>query len=315
MKLVTQGTFQTNKKNRDQRQVAARVLALLVTVFGLACAFYLVPKDRDTNVGVPTVAADLPPYWAWLEAQESNATQARESGRPVYAYSVIPGGVANRAELTQALAHDAVAASHYSGFHAEAARPIRLERARQVYVSYRLGNRIYWTSKKVTLRPGELVLSDGMNLVRGRCGNRISEMPVKPTAPTEPAEPALNAPVLRRDPVETSDLPAPPPIWTENPTPFLLALAPISGSPAPGSAPFVPPFPFVPCCGGGLGSHSPTAPTVPPVEPPGPPTPPPTEPSQPPSAPPVVSAPEPRTLEMLVVGLVILLAIVKLRRD
>ena len=317
MKSVTQGSSQTNERTRDQRQVAARVLALLATVLGLTCSLGLVPKHRATDSGAAALSEGLPPYWAWLEAEESNGGQAREWDRPVYAYSVIPGGVATRAELRQALAHDSVAASHYSGFHVAAAHPIWLERARQVYVSYRLGNRTYWTSKKVTLRAGELLLSDGANLVRSRCGNRISEVPLKPTAPTEPAEPVLNAPVLRRDALETTDWPAPPPSWTENPTPFLLAMAPpVSRSPAPGSAPFVPPFPVVPCCAGGLSSQTPTPPPTPPIVPPGPAEPPPIEPSQPPGAPPpVVPASEPQTLEMLVVALASLIVIAKLRRN
>jgi len=315
MKLAIQGSFQTNKNSRDQGQVGSRVLALLVTVFVLACGLCLPPKRGLTSSAVPAATEDLPPYWSWLEAEQANRTQIRTSDRPVYAYSVIPGGVSTREELKQALAHDAVAAAHYSGFHAEAARPIRLEGVRQVYVSYRLGNRIYWTTKKVTLHAGETVLTDGSNFVRGRCGNRISETPLGPTAPAEPTEPVMNAPIIRRDPLDTEDLPAPPPIWTENPTPFFLAMAPpITASPATGSAPFVAPLPFVPCCGGGVSAHTPAPPPAPPILPPGPPDQPPVEPSQPPGPPPpVVPAPEPGVWAMLVVGLAGVLAIAKLR--
>jgi hypothetical protein len=317
MKWVTQGSFRTNKNNRDKRQVVVPVLELLAgllsTFIVLAGASFLPGRDHPTDAGVPAVAADLPPYWGWLEGDASNTSQSREAGRVVYAYSVIPGGVKNSKELQLALAHDAVAASHYSGFHAELARPLRLHRVRRVYVSYRIGNRIYWTSKKVTLRVGETLLSDGANLVRGGCGNRISEAPLQPSAPSEPAEPALNAPIVRRDPVETTDLPAPPPIWTENPSPFVLALAPIFGSPAQGSTPFIPPLGFAPCCGGGDRPKTPRLPPVPAV-PPGPPTsPPPTEPSQPPSPPPV-STPEPQTLVLLIVGLASAVMLVKFRR-
>ena len=153
MKLVTQGSFQTNKNNRDKQQVVIPVLGLLagllVTFIVLASTSNLGGKRNLTDSGVPEVTSDLPPYWDWLEADTSNTSQSQDAERAVYAYSVIPGGVKNSKELTLALAHDAVAASHYSGFHAELARPIRLDRTRRVYVSYRLGKPITWDAKEL----------------------------------------------------------------------------------------------------------------------------------------------------------------------
>ena len=319
MKSETQGSFATNGTIRGQRQAVILVLGLLVAVLILAGAVYFVPKGDVANTSVRAIAAELPPYWAWLEGIDAEPAELRDSGRPVYAYSVIPGGVMNGKELELALAHDPVAASHYSGFRPKLARPVRLDRTRQVYVSYRLGSRIYWTSKKVTLRVGETLLTDGTHLVRGRCGNRISEGPLRPVAPAEPSEPALNAPAVPRDPVELTNLPAPPPVWMENPRPFLSVMAPISTSPESGTVPLLPPFPFVPCCGGGVSPHVPATPPVPPRVPPAlPSVPPPTEPWQPPTPPgpppPPVATPEPHSLELLVVGLAILLVLVRLRR-
>ncbi len=51
-----------------------------------------------------------------------------------------------------------------------------------VYVSYRIGNKVFWTKHKLALRKGEAMLSDGTNMARTRCGNRISVLPVRPNA-------------------------------------------------------------------------------------------------------------------------------------
>jgi hypothetical protein len=318
MAFVTQGSFRTKKNSRDQRPAAALVWGLLATVLILVCVFLFTPKHDLTNSGGAISGVELPPYWGWLEAGSASTPQMEEAVRPVYTYSVIPGGVRNRKELKLVLARDPVAASHYKGFDGQAARPVRLDRARQVYVSYRLGNHIYWTSKKVTLPAGETLLSDGTHLVRTRCGNRISEVPAVPTADGEPSEPVLSAPVFPRATAETAGFPAPPPIWTEKPTTFMLAMGPTSSPPA-GDGPFLSPLPFFPCCGGGS-THTPTPaappspiPTPPPIIPPpgqGPsPNPPP-----PPVLPPVPT-PEPNSTELLLLGIAGALLLLKFRRS
>ena len=94
--------------------------------------------------------------------------------RLVYPYSVIPGGVQSAAELQSALERDPVAAKHYQGFKVDSATLVRMPIEKLAYVSYRIGNQIYWTSRKVRLARDERVLTDGSHLIRSRCGNRIS---------------------------------------------------------------------------------------------------------------------------------------------
>ena len=50
-----------------------------------------------------------------------------------------------------------------------------------VFVSYRLQNAIYWTSRRIHLPEGEPVLVDGKNMIRARCGNRIAFEPPRRT--------------------------------------------------------------------------------------------------------------------------------------
>jgi PEP-CTERM motif len=102
---------------------------------------------------------------------------SRPAARAVYPYSVVPGGVKDAKELKWFAEHDPVVAAHYAGFDYDHARLVRLELAKTVYVSYRIGNRVYWTRHRIKLRKGETVLTDGKMTARTRCANRVEELP------------------------------------------------------------------------------------------------------------------------------------------
>ena len=74
-------------------------------------------------------------------------------------------------------------------------RQVKLKKDLSGYVSYRWGETIYWTSMEVTLRVGEIVFTDGVRLVRGRCLNDYSPIPMLPIRPDEPSEQVLDTPV------------------------------------------------------------------------------------------------------------------------
>jgi hypothetical protein len=109
--------------------------------------------------------------------------------RPVYPYSVVPGGVRDAKELKWVAEHDPVVAAHYAGFDYERAQVVRLALARTVYVSYRIGNKIYWTHRRLTLHKGETLITDGRMMARTRCANRVEEAPQQQAA--SPVEPPL----------------------------------------------------------------------------------------------------------------------------
>jgi hypothetical protein len=94
--------------------------------------------------------------------------------RDIYPYSVVPGGVFDSRELSDSMKHDPVARQHYEGIQPERLWPTSAHEAMQAYVSYRKGDKVYWTDHQVRIAAGELLLTDGTNLVRGRCGNRIA---------------------------------------------------------------------------------------------------------------------------------------------
>jgi hypothetical protein len=129
----------------------------------------------------------------FADGQPSNGIQPRNR-RLVYPYSVIPGGVRSGDELREIVRHDPVVAEHYSGFDFSHAHVVEVEHPKLVYVSYRRGGQIHWSSKQATLRTGEKLLTDGRITARTRCGNQVSVLPKHDTTPNEPTMAELERP-------------------------------------------------------------------------------------------------------------------------
>ena len=140
------------------------------------------------------------------------------ANRPLFPYSVIPGGVQSAGELKNAIAHDPVVAQHYAQFNLSKARRIKVTQDRLVYVSYRIGDGVFWTTRQLRIPRGETLISDGVHLARTRCGNRLSEAPMSPVSPKEPPRESLEQPPapevtnVETPPLEFVFVPPPPPI-------------------------------------------------------------------------------------------------------
>jgi hypothetical protein len=226
-----------------------------------------------------------------------------KTDRVLYPYSVIPGGVRNSAELRNAVAHDDTVAQHYADFNLANAHVVQLREARAVFVSYRMGSRIFWTKNRLKLPAGETVVTDGEHMARTRCGNRLSDAPIGPVLNTEPMPEAMEIPAdggLLAAPESLSELPLAVPPTTSIVVP----------PQAPGSIyiPIVPPLFPISRTASTPGIPSGPPPTAPPPSGPpssGPPAsgPPPSgPPPPPPPPPPPISTPEPSGLVMLAAG-------------
>ena len=106
--------------------------------------------------------------------------------RVVYPYSVIPGGVQTPDDLRQVSEHDRVVGGHYTGFDFRHARIVELDQPKLVYLSYRMGDKVFWTGKRVSLHKGEKLITDGKTTARTRCANQISETAQPAVSPAEP---------------------------------------------------------------------------------------------------------------------------------
>jgi hypothetical protein len=175
----------------NKRLAAAGVLG----VAACAAAFALAMRPSAPSApaaGVTALAAAPDPATAVQPAAEQAETKKT---RRVYPYSIVPGGVLDRRELSHAIVVDKVVAAHYAAFEASKATVKTVAAPRGVYVSYRKGDKVYWTAKKLQLAQGETVLSDGQNEIRTRCGNRISDVPRLPVEAKGPSEEELDSSV------------------------------------------------------------------------------------------------------------------------
>lgn len=118
----------------------------------------------------------------------------RQSQRKVYPYSVVAGGIYERAEVGERMRTDPVVNAHYRGIDTERLVPLQLAKPRLAYVSYRRDNRVYWTKRPVKIAAGEVVWTDGKSKIRARCGNLLAENPQLPTYWMDPEERELNRP-------------------------------------------------------------------------------------------------------------------------
>lgn len=166
-------------------------------------------------------------------------TGAAAPGRRVFPYSVVSGGVTTPAEMAAAVQQDSVVREHYSGLQPAAFRPEVLKEDRKGYVSYRIRDKVYWSRRLMTIKKGELVLTDGESLLRGRCGNRISPIALSPVAPegVEPTEAVLDSSQDSRLLAGIPPIPVSSPVggqlkfdrsFSENPSAGLLLLPPDS---------------------------------------------------------------------------------------
>jgi PEP-CTERM motif len=292
----------------DRRRLGALAVLFLETVLVSAALPYNyghAPRI-STIEHLSAVFTSDPADGDWIP-QTSELDKAE---RAYYPYSVIPGGVRDSTELRKAVANDEVVARHYADFEMGKAQVVRLSEARAVFVSYRVGNGIFWTKNRINLRAGETVVTDGSHMARTRCGNRISEAPVGPVLKNEPLPEALEVPAdgaLLADVESPNGLPlALPPASTINVPeqphssifiPIVPPFFPLGGGP---SSPGIPAGPLPP-------PNSPPPPGSPPASPPGTPPGPPSGPPPPvippPAPPPAISAPEPSALLLLTAGL------------
>jgi hypothetical protein len=290
-------------------------------------------KEVPMQVIAPAAIQDgNPSYGAEARGPEDPQTrkQTDEESRPrIYPYSVVNGGAHSVQELRSAMGRDPVVASHYSHFNLDRARVIEAKADGDFHVSYRVGEKIFWTKNRLRIAKGERLITDGANVARTRCANILCDVPQGETSPNEPAPEVFDAPL--NPPAEPVPFTPPvvlggrplslPPEFSHFTSTIILGGRPLSLPPEP--SPFTPttafergslippsePIPFTPpvVVDGGPLNPSPQPLPGPPISPPGPPpAPPPGPPILPPGPPPgpPTPVPEPTTLLLLGSGLI-----------
>jgi hypothetical protein len=232
------------RRLRTQRVlVAVFVGGLIAAACWQNAASYLSSSSRRSSKAAPDS------FWTRGNVHKNLAAMAEPTAKPaktstrvpgIYPYSVVPGGLKDASDLRFAALRDYVVRQHYEHFNFANARLLRAAEAREVYLSYRIRNTVFWTRKKVRLHPGELLLTDGKITARARCGNQISDTAKPEVSDEEPAVDVLDQPILvadappfpARSPLVASGLPsaaAPPDFFGGG---FVFPYAPI-GVPLP----------------------------------------------------------------------------------
>src|SRR5258708_25049665 len=97
---------------------------------------------------------------AFMAARSAKPTKSLPRIPGAYPYSVVPGGVKGSDDLRYAALRDYVVRRHYAHFDYNHARLVRATEARQVYLSYRILDNIFWTRRGGSLHLEELLLTD-----------------------------------------------------------------------------------------------------------------------------------------------------------
>jgi len=260
-----------------------RWLASLAFVLALACMIdWSLSQRHDAAAPLHSTASSNSDVSAPTGGIAPLAVRTERS-RKVYPYSVIPGGIQSIADLKKAIAKDPIVSAQYAAFHLANARIIRLDRKRTMHVTYRLGNKVYWTKRELILAEGETLITDGSHTALTRCGNLIAEAIETPSSPSEPTPEELSTPIP--SPYTPGEL------ESDDRFPDLQIVA----------DPYVAPGETNLDSGGGTGPGTflPSGPLGP-IPYPGGPTP-----------PPVVTVPEPGTAILLLAGLLALLLVQK----
>ena len=140
-------------RHRRRRFIRRFTLALLIVTVAGTAAWRLASELGSTPVRVeatPTAweSADPRTSLAFLAAKPHKKRWIPKS-RLLYPYSIIPGGVEDPDELRLVAENDHIVRQHFAGFNFKRARVVQLSKPRVVYLSYRLGDQVFWTKKPV----------------------------------------------------------------------------------------------------------------------------------------------------------------------
>ena len=206
------------RRKRTRRHRRNRLIRrwLFLFVLGFFAAGLSAVALRHFSPSLFHSSAQKSPDRQEAEASRERAVMAsaesfhpKTEARQIYPYSVVPGGVEDARELKWVAEHDPIVAAHYAGFDYDHARVVRLVLARTAYVSYRIGNHVYWTRRRITLHKGEKVITDGKITARARCANRVEEVPQQATSSSEPPAAKFEAPVRPADGTAVENPPVP----------------------------------------------------------------------------------------------------------
>ena len=128
VKIIRRRSRRHRRNRTIRRWLMAATIGLCAAVLSAVALQYLGPSLFRAH-------QSLPPTFEQAELSRSRAvalnqilSQAPSPDRPVYPYSVVPGGVQDAKELKWVAEHDPIVAAHYAGFDYDHSQHRRLYR-------------------------------------------------------------------------------------------------------------------------------------------------------------------------------------------
>lgn len=187
------------RRLRIQRTLASTALMALIAFlcWENASRFFPLPAVHSSQLLSDSFwkRTNLRQDLAWTPPHVSKRMKYIERIPNVYPYSIVPGGLKDGESLREVARNDRAVSRHFAHFDYSKAHLETVTEPREVYVSYRIRDTVFWTRKKIHLRVGELLLTDGKITARAKCGNQVSETPKPEISEEEPEENVLEEPV------------------------------------------------------------------------------------------------------------------------
>jgi hypothetical protein len=138
-----------------------------------------------------------------LEPHEKRVEKPQTSGKPWFGLCKVAYAATTVKEFRAQVEADPQLSLHYRDFDWENAEVILTNEDLEKNVSYKKRSMILWTQKKITIKKGEILITDGKIVVRTYCCNQIADWPRGAVEAFEPPERFLSPPVMKpeSDPV------------------------------------------------------------------------------------------------------------------
>ncbi|MGA9528400.1 MAG: hypothetical protein WBS24_09810 [Terriglobales bacterium] len=165
-----------------------RWLWLLLGIMAVIVAVGYANRERQRRANFAAVTTAVAPA-IHFAAPPATAAKSHVKTRPVYQYSLAPGGFHSVQEIRAAL-HDPLLAKAYETLDFNKLHARRLTKDTCAFVQSRKNGAIFWTKRCVQIHAGEIMWTDGSHSLLARCGNQIAYTPQEPQIELEAA--ALN---------------------------------------------------------------------------------------------------------------------------
>ncbi len=186
----------TRSSPRATLALILAALALVLAVAALVLTALTLRELRQTRAPEPTPTVSQEELDSFWQEQVEAGVVEPESPAPEKPWYGLCAKYSIRSpeDFRATVESDPLLRERFATFDWEKARLVSIPSETLVHVSYRKDGQIAWTRRKLRLRRGEKVITDGAVTVRTYCCNEIVDAPMRPTRVDEPSPAVLQPP-------------------------------------------------------------------------------------------------------------------------